>query len=118
MRRNIIVDKNKDSQINSVYTEKKYDPSPFFALPQNQKKCEEEDVVHNPSHYQSYKAEGIDCITAMRHAWGDTVVAHFCIGNAMKYLWRHSSKGGFQDINKAIEYLKIYKDIGIIETGD
>lgn len=79
---------------------------------------EPDDEVNNPSHYQSYQKDGIDCITAMKHAFGETAVAHFCIGNAFKYLFRHGSKGGFTDIRKAIWYLKKYEEIGIIEMGD
>lgn len=78
----------------------------------------DEDLVNNPSHYQSYTKDGIDCITAMRHAFGSTAVAHFCLCNSFKYLWRHSSKNGMQDIDKAIWYLNKYKELNIIELGE
>ena len=78
----------------------------------------EEDIVNNPSHYQSYAKDGIDCITAMQYAFGKTAVAHFCVCNAFKYIWRHSSKNGMQDIEKALWYLNKYKELNIIELGD
>ena len=34
----------------------------------------------------------------------------FAEGNAIKYICRHSSKGGIQDIDKAIHYLEMVKD--------
>lgn len=79
---------------------------------------QDEDLVNNPSHYQSYAKDGIDCITAMRHAFGSTAVAHFCLCNSFKYIWRHSSKNGMQDIDKALWYLNKYKELNIIELGE
>lgn len=78
----------------------------------------DDDIVNNPSHYQSFYKDGIDCITAMQSAFGKTATAHFCLTNAFKYIWRHSSKGKFQDIDKAIWYLNKYKEMGIIDLGD
>lgn len=71
----------------------------------------DDDPVNNPSHYQSLCKDGIDCITAMRHAFGDDVVAAFCKCNAMKYIWRESSKGGNESIQKAIWYLNKYLEL-------
>ena len=34
----------------------------------------------------------------------------FAEGNAIKYICRHSNKGGIQDIDKAIHYLEMVKD--------
>ena len=34
----------------------------------------------------------------------------FAEGNAIKYICRHSEKGGIQDIDKAIHYLEMVKD--------
>ena len=78
----------------------------------------DDDKVNNPSHYQSYGKDGVDCITAMQAAFGKTAVAHFCLCNAFKYLWRHSSKNGMEDIDKALWYLNKYKELNIIELGD
>jgi hypothetical protein len=72
-----------------------------------------DDMVNNPSHYQSMvKDLSIDCITAMRAAFGDYEAAIFCKLNAFKYIWRASSKNGNEDISKASWYLNKYKELG------
>ena len=72
----------------------------------------DDDQVNHPSHYQSYNNElNIECIDAMRAAFGDETVIDFCICNAFKYIWRHQSKNGKQDIEKAIWYLKKYLEL-------
>lgn len=74
---------------------------------------QEDDMVNNPTHYQSMLADlNIDCITAMQAAFGVYETAIFCKLNAMKYIWRASSKGGNQDIDKAIWYLEKYRKLG------
>lgn len=70
----------------------------------------DDDPVH-PAHYMSYYKDGIDCITAMKHAFGEEAVQHFCITNAFKYIWRHMSKNGMQDIEKAVWYLNKYLEL-------
>ena len=65
----------------------------------------------NPAHYMSYYKDGIDCISAMKHAFGNEAVVDFCICNAFKYIWRHMSKNGMQDIEKAIWYLNKYIEL-------
>ena len=62
----------------------------------------EYDVVTKPKHYAS---TSIECIDAMRETQGDEAVIHFCECNAFKYLWRHNSKNGDEDIRKASWYL-------------
>lgn len=72
----------------------------------------DDDQVNNPSHYQSMtRGLDTDCITAMRAAFGDEAVEDFCICNAFKYVWRHQSKNGKQDIEKAIWYLNKYLEL-------
>lgn len=69
-------------------------------------------AVNNPVHYQSMvKDLKIECIDAMRAAFGDEEVSCFCICNAFKYVWRHQSKNGRQDIEKAIWYLNKYLEL-------
>lgn len=71
------------------------------------------DKVNNPSHYQSMTKDlNIDCITAMRAAFGDYETAIFCKLNSFKYIWRASSKNGNEDIDKASWYLKEYRELG------
>lgn len=60
------------------------------------------DAVECPQHYTS---TSIECIDAMRETQGDEAVKSFCICNAFKYLWRHNSKNGDEDIKKANWYL-------------
>lgn len=76
-------------------------------------KIEEEDLVNSPSHYQSY-VEGlnIEAIDCMRAAFGNEAVSHFCICNALKYIFRCYSKGGNQDIQKAQWYLNKFIELG------
>jgi hypothetical protein len=62
----------------------------------------EYDVVERPKHYTS---TSIECIDAMRETQGDEAVKHFCECNAFKYLWRHNSKNGDEDVRKASWYL-------------
>lgn len=66
-------------------------------------------MVNHPTHYQSLSKEcNIECIDAMRAAFGDEAVVDFCICNAFKYVWRHQSKNGKTDISKAVWYLNKY----------
>jgi hypothetical protein len=46
--------------------------------------------VNHPSHYTSHPS-GIECIQITEHM-------NFCLGNAIKYLWRAGSKDGTSDI--------------------
>lgn len=72
----------------------------------------ENDMINNPVHYQSMvKGLNIDAITCMRAAFGDESVIDFCICNALKYIYRHQSKNGKQDIQKAIWYLNKYLEL-------
>ena len=60
------------------------------------------DPVNHPAHYTS---GGIECIDAMQAAFGDEAVKDFCLCNAFKYLWRHRSKNGVEDLKKCRWYL-------------
>lgn len=59
-----------------------------------------EDKVNSPKHYTSHPS-GIECIEITKHY-------DFCIGNAIKYLWRAGLKKeeGYSDKNKEVEDLK------------
>ena len=67
----------------------------------DQQKKEKPDVffhpVNKPRHYVSHKS-GVECIKVTEHM-------NFCLGNAMKYIWRADLKGGSEDLKKAIWYL-------------
>lgn len=69
-------------------------------LPKTDFDTTKEDNVNHPSHYTSHPS-GIECITITQHH-------DFCIGNAIKYLWRAGLKkdADKSDIEKEIEDLK------------
>ena len=55
------------------------------------------DNVEHPKHYTIHPS-GVECIHITEHF-------NFCIGNAMKYLWRHKDKNGVEDLKKAVWYI-------------
>lgn len=61
------------------------------------------DMVNHPRHYTQ---GDIECIDAMVSAFGQAAVLQWSQLNAFKYLWRAEEKGGKQDIDKAIWYLR------------
>ena len=54
------------------------------------------------SHYQNFVIQPAEFINKNR--------LQFAEGNAIKYICRHSQKGGIQDIDKAIHYLEMVKE--------
>ncbi len=57
------------------------------------------DNVNHPIHYTDHPS-GIECIQITEHM-------NFCLGNAMKYIWRSGLKGSqVEDLEKAVWYLK------------
>ena len=61
------------------------------------------DPVNHPSHY----TEGeIECIDAIESALGVEGFRGYCIGNAIKYLWRYNKKHGLEDLEKSEWYMK------------
>lgn len=57
----------------------------------------EHDAVEHPRHYTQHPS-GVECITVTEHF-------NFCIGNAIKYLWRSDLKNGLEDLKKARWYI-------------
>jgi hypothetical protein len=55
-------------------------------------------AVNHPEHYTSHPS-GIECIEVTEHMG-------FCLGNAIKYLWRSDLKGGVEDLRKAAWYIE------------
>ncbi len=52
----------------------------------------------NPPHYQAHPS-GVECITITKHM-------NFCLGNAIKFIWRAGLKGdAIEDLEKARWYL-------------
>ena len=57
-----------------------------------------DDNVNNPKHYTSHPS-GIDCIQITEHMG-------FCLGNAIKYVWRADLKeDAIEDLQKAVWYI-------------
>ena len=64
---------------------------------------EQKDNV-NPDHYKNSDND-IECIDAIEAALGREGCINFCIGNAIKYLWRWRNKNGVEDLCKAEWYI-------------
>jgi hypothetical protein len=63
----------------------------------------ENDPVKYPKHYTSHPS-GVECIEITKHF-------NFCIGSAIKYLWRASLKGNaIEDLQKAREFINFEID--------
>jgi hypothetical protein len=58
------------------------------------------DPVNHPSHYISHPS-GLECIQITEHM-------NFCLGNAVKYIWRAGlkSNSAIEDLQKACWYLE------------
>lgn len=65
------------------------------------------DPVNHPAHYTSSES-GIECIQVTEHM-------NFCLGNALKYIWRAGIKNPdtVQDLKKAVWYIN--REISRIE---
>lgn len=75
--------------------------------------AEKPDPVNRPAHYTS---GGIECIDAMQAAFGAEAVKDFCLCNAFKYLWRHRSKNGVEDLKKCRWYLnRLIREMGVTD---
>lgn len=56
------------------------------------------DPVNHPAHYTGHPS-GVECIKITEHM-------NFCLGNALKYIWRAGLKGdAIEDLEKARWYL-------------
>ena len=56
------------------------------------------DMINNPPHYTAHPS-GVECIEISEHM-------NFCLGNALKYIWRADEKGAaVEDLEKARWYL-------------
>ena len=63
--------------------------------------CPPAEKVDHPEHYKAGELEAIDVIEALGHGHG------FCVGNALKYLWRAGRKSPdvLEDLRKARWYV-------------
>lgn len=57
------------------------------------------DSVNHPRHYTA-NPSGVECIAVVEHMG-------FCLGNAIKYIWRADEKGSdIEDLRKAAWYIE------------
>lgn len=57
------------------------------------------DAVNHPAHYTAHPS-GIECIEVTEHM-------SFCLGNAIKYIWRADLKqDAIEDLEKAVWYIQ------------
>ena len=68
----------------------------------------QKEQVNHPNHYNQGQYE---CIAVMESIYGIEATMNFCLLCAFKYTWRTNDKDGIQDIDKAIWYLKKYKEL-------
>ena len=67
------------------------------------------DPVNHPKHYTTHPS-GVECIEITEHM-------NFCVGNAIKYLWRSGLKGEqIEDLRKARWYID--REIARILNGE
>lgn len=57
------------------------------------------DAVNHPAHYTEHPS-GVECIVVTEHM-------NFCLGNAVKYIWRAGLKDNdaVEDLRKAVWYI-------------
>ena len=65
-----------------------------------QEKTDDIDIINQPLHYKSHPS-GIECIQITEHM-------NFCLGNAIKYIWRAGLKSNseIEDLRKARWYIE------------
>jgi len=66
------------------------------------------DNVNHPPHYKAHPS-GVECIEITEHL-------NFCLGNAVKYVWRAGlKKDAVEDLKKAVWYIN--REIQRLENG-
>lgn len=73
------------------------------------------DNVNHPQHYEL--PGGLECFDVIVATQGVEAAKHFCLCNAMKYLFRSQRKNGAEDIEKARWYLNKHHDL-VQSDGD
>ena len=74
-------------------------PSPILTNQKSIMSNSHHDPVNHPSHYTEH-ASGVECIQITEHM-------NFCLGNAVKYIWRAGLKNdnAIEDLKKARWYV-------------
>lgn len=93
----------------AVTDSEEYNARPdMFEPATNQEPEAENDVINHPSHYTQ---GGIECIDAMKSAFGAAQLAVYCKIAAFKYIWRCEYKNGAEDVKNAIWYLNKFLEL-------
>ena len=97
-------DEMDDKTLDKIYGwYKELDPA---ACENAEDSCSKEstvDMVNHPAHYTQGGIECIDCIKSA--IVGKVGIEAFCVGNAIKYLFRYEEKNGIEDVKKARWYI-------------
>lgn len=76
-----------------------FDEGRIDAIGQNGNDGDHYDMVNHPPHYTAHPSR-VECIQITEHMG-------FCLGNAMKYIWRADLKNDdIEDLKKAVWYIK------------
>jgi len=75
-----------------------------------QKNKQSTDNVNHPTHYNSHPS-GLECIIFKRHMTAS-------LSDAFKYVWRYSLKGGVEDLEKSMFYIKDDRDNRVARVED
>ena len=70
---------------------------------------ETSDMIHHPNHYTWRGTEAIDIVRAMTR--GSEGVEAYLLGCTVKYMYRFPKKNGAQDLEKAVQCLKMLREI-------
>ena len=82
---------NKIEEVVEIRTDNRFAQNP-----------DKEDLVNHPKHYTG----DIECIDVIKQQFGVDGLIKFCLGNAMKYVFRCEHKGTTKmDLEKAVWYL-------------
>ncbi|WP_432642832.1 DUF3310 domain-containing protein [Acidaminococcus sp.] len=81
----------------------------------SQQKSYSDDVIHHPDHYTW---RGRECVEHLREWLGPIGYLAYLEGNVLKYLYRWPKKNGIQDLDKAIEYIRLMKEAAEEEEGE
>lgn len=90
---------------------KRHAVPPIQRIDEAQSSCKTHapDLINHPPHYTAHPS-GIECITITEHMG-------FNLGNAVKYIWRSSTKGAtLDDLKKARWYVE--REISRLERAD
>ncbi len=80
-------------------------------IKENSMEQKDEHITETVDHPAHYNQGGVECIDALKAATvGLEGIQAFCTANAIKYLWRWKSKGGAEDLDKAIWYINRLKE--------